>query len=65
LQVGVDLMLNRHWGLNFDVKKLFLRPDFDAVANSGAIPLTGTAKLDPWLIGGGADLSLLMVVDDV
>jgi outer membrane protein len=53
LQVGMDLMLNRHWGLNFDVKKLFLRADFDAVANSGAIPLTGTAKLDPWLIGGG------------
>lgn len=52
-QVGFDYMLDRHWGFNVDVKKLYLRPDFEAAANNGAIPLTGTAKLDPWLVGAG------------
>ena len=52
-QAGFDYMIDRHWGVNVDVKKFYLRPNFDADANSGAIPLTGTAKLDPWLIGVG------------
>jgi outer membrane protein len=52
LQVGFDYMVDRHWGLNFDVKKLYLRPNYDAVVN-GAIAVTGRANLDPWLIGGG------------
>ena len=53
LQAGFDYMFDKHWGFNVDVKKLYLRPDFTAAANNGAIPLTGTAKLDPWLIGAG------------
>ncbi len=52
-QAGFDWMIDRHWGINFDVKKLYLRPDFNAQVNGGAIALTGTAKLDPWLISGG------------
>ncbi|TIS48857.1 MAG: OmpW family protein, partial [Mesorhizobium sp.] len=51
LQVGFDYMVDQHWGLNFDVKKLFLKPDFD-VTVAGA-KLTGKAELDPWLIGAG------------
>ncbi|RVC56022.1 OmpW family protein, partial [Mesorhizobium sp. M2A.F.Ca.ET.046.02.1.1] len=51
LQVGFDYMVDQHWGLNFDVKKLFLKPDFD-VTVTGA-KLTGKAELDPWLIGAG------------
>lgn len=51
LQVGFDYMVDEHWGVNFDVKKLFLKPDFD-VTVAGA-KLTGKAKLDPWLIGAG------------
>ncbi|PWJ86875.1 outer membrane protein [Mesorhizobium loti] len=51
LQVGFDYMVDQHWGVNFDVKKLFLKPDFD-VTVAGA-KLTGKAKLDPWLIGAG------------
>ncbi|CDX53534.1 Uncharacterized outer-membrane protein y4mB [Mesorhizobium plurifarium] len=51
LQVGFDYMLNRHWGVNFDVKKLFLEPDF-TVKVAGK-DLRGKAKLDPWLIGAG------------
>jgi outer membrane protein len=51
LQVGFDYMLDQHWGLNFDVKKLYLRPDFEATV--GGSRVKGTAKLDPWLIGAG------------
>ncbi|MBO3762040.1 OmpW family protein [Ciceribacter sp. L1K22] len=51
LQVGFDYMLDEHWGVNFDVKKIFLEADYEAT--SGGAPLSGKAKLDPWLIGGG------------
>ncbi|PBB98927.1 OmpW family protein [Mesorhizobium sp. WSM3862] len=51
LQVGFDYMVDQHWGVNFDVKKLFLKPDFD-VTVAGA-KLTGKARLDPWLVGAG------------
>lgn len=53
LQAGFDYMIDRHWGINVDVKKLFLRPKFDASVNNGAMMLTGKAQLDPWIIGGG------------
>ncbi|BBK44077.1 outer membrane protein [Allostella vacuolata] len=49
LQVGFDYMLDQNWGVNFDVKKLFLRPDVKL--NGGA--LTGKVDIDPWLIGVG------------
>ncbi|CCE08639.1 conserved exported hypothetical protein [Bradyrhizobium sp. STM 3843] len=52
VQFGFDYMIDRHWGLNFDVKKLWLRPDYSATVN-GVIPVNGTAHIDPWLIGGG------------
>ncbi|WP_184878876.1 OmpW/AlkL family protein [Mesorhizobium sangaii] len=51
LQVGFDYMVDRHWGVNFDVKKLFLKPDFDVTVDGAK--LTGKAELDPWLIGAG------------
>lgn len=51
LQIGFDYMIDRHWGLNFDVKKLYLRPDWDGTINGAAF--TGKVNLDPWLIGGG------------
>lgn len=52
LQAGVDIMLDRHWGLNFDVKKIFLEPNVKAtIPNVGLV--TGKVKLDPWLIGTG------------
>ena len=52
VQVGFDYMLDRHWGLNLDVKKLFLRPNYSATVNN-AIPVTGRANIDPWLVGAG------------
>jgi outer membrane protein len=51
LQAGFDYMLDDHWGLNVDAKKIFLRPDFDA--NVGGTGVSGKAKLDPWLVGAG------------
>lgn len=51
LQVGFDYMLNEHWGVNFDVKKLFLEADYETTI--GGTKYTGKAKLDPWLIGTG------------
>ncbi|MCC7273862.1 MAG: OmpW family protein [Alphaproteobacteria bacterium] len=49
LQIGFDYMLDDHWGMNFDVKKLFLRPDVKL--NGGA--LSGKVNIDPWLVGVG------------
>ena len=51
LQVGFDYMIDKHWGFNVDVKKLWLRPNWDGDSNVGA--LTGKVNLDPWLIGAG------------
>ncbi|KZK77522.1 Outer membrane protein W precursor [Pseudovibrio sp. Ad46] len=52
LQVGFDYMVDDHWGVNFDVKKLFLEADYDATLNNDA-KVSGTAELNPWLIGAG------------
>jgi outer membrane protein len=49
LQAGVDYMIDQHWGINFDVKKIFLEPKVKV--NNGLI--TGKVKIDPWLIGAG------------
>lgn len=49
LQVGFDYFIDEHWGLNFDLKKIWLRPDVSL--NNGA--LTGDVTIDPWVVGGG------------
>lgn len=49
LQAGADYWLNDNWGLNFDVKKVWV--DVDASVNNGAI--TGEVELDPWIVGAG------------
>jgi outer membrane protein len=51
LQVGFDYMFDEHWGLNVDVKKLFLETNWSA--DMGGTPISGKAKLDPWLVGAG------------
>ncbi len=49
LQAGADYWLDDHWGLNLDVKKVWV--DVDATLNDGAV--TGNVELDPWIIGTG------------
>jgi outer membrane protein len=56
LQAGFDYMIDQHWGVNFDVKKLFLEPTYSAtaaVSGGPSLPVTGTANINPWLVGGG------------
>lgn len=48
-QVGFDYWVNDSWGINFDVKKLWL--NLDATVNNGAV--TADIDLNPWLIGTG------------
>ena len=50
LQVGADYWLNDHWGVNVDVKRLFL--NIDGKLNNGAV--RADIDLDPWIIGAGA-----------
>lgn len=52
LQAGFDYMIDRHWGVNVDVKKIFLKTTWSA-DHDVLGPLSGTAKLDPWLVGAG------------
>lgn len=49
LQAGADYWLNDNWGLNLDVKKIWV--DVDASVNNGAV--TGEVELDPWVVGAG------------
>ena len=49
LQFGVDYMLDDHWLLNLDVKKVFL--DTDVNINNGAI--RADVNIDPWIVGVG------------
>lgn len=52
LQAGVDIMIDRHWGVNLDVKKIFLEPKVKAnIPDVGLV--TGKVKLDPWLVAAG------------
>lgn len=54
LQVGFDYMIDRHWGVNVDVKKIFLRSNFRYSDSTGVnAPITGRATIDPWLISAG------------
>lgn len=48
LQAGFDYMIDERFGINFDVKKIFLKTQVQ-VNNA----YTANVKLDPWLIGVG------------
>lgn len=49
LQAGADFMLDEHWLVNVDVKKIWLSTDVNV--NGGAV--TGEVDLDPWVVGVG------------
>lgn len=48
-QIGFDYMLDEHWLINADVKKLWL--NLDAKVNGGAI--RADIDVDPWIFGIG------------
>lgn len=50
-QIGFDYMINRNWGVNFDVKRIYMRPD--ASVRFNGIPVTAKVHIDPWIVGGG------------
>ena len=49
LQVGADYMLNEHWLVNVDLKKLFINTDVSI--NNGAIK--ADVDINPWIVGVG------------
>jgi len=49
LQAGVDVMIDEHWLVNFDVKKIWLSTDVNV--NNGAV--VGDVDIDPWVVGVG------------
>jgi outer membrane protein len=48
LQAGLDYKLDKHWSLNFDIKKIKI--DSDVTTAAGKI---SNVQIDPWLIGVG------------
>ena len=51
LQVGADYWINKNWGLNVDVKKIWLNVDADMAV--GGTPVTAEVDLDPVVAGIG------------
>lgn len=49
LQAGFDYWVDENWGLNLDVKRLWLDTDVNVAA--GAV--TGEVEIDPWIVGAG------------
>lgn len=52
-QIGFDYMLDEHWGVNFDVKKILMEPTVNATVAPGLVSISGRAAISPWMIGGG------------
>ncbi len=59
---GVDYMIDNHWGVSFDVKKLFSTvtahsagDDLAIIGIPATVPLAGTLKtqFDPWALSAG------------
>ena len=49
LQAGADYMLNDHWLVNFDVKKIWINSDVKI--NSGTV--RADVDINPWVVGFG------------
>lgn len=47
LQVGFDYRLDEHWGVNFDVRRIWINTD---VTISGAINATDEVDINPWVV---------------
>lgn len=53
LQVGFESMINERMGMYFDVKKIWLDADVSGTLGVGGPSATGSATLDPLLVGTG------------
>ena len=51
-QIGFDYMLDKHWGINFDVKKIMMEPNA-TVTLLPSTPVTAKVKINPWIVGTG------------
>jgi outer membrane protein len=51
LQAGVDIMINRNWGMFFDLKKAFLKTDASGIL--GGVPIRAKVTLDPVVVHSG------------
>lgn len=51
LQAGFDIMLDQHWGMYLDVKKLYLQ--VNATGTLGPAPVTADITLDPLVVSTG------------
>ena len=57
LQAGADFMIDKHWGLTFDVKRIWASREATStgVATYPGVPLAGKldTQVDPWLLSTG------------
>ena len=51
LQAGVDIEIDEHWAINFDVKKIWLETDVSVDALGTTVETE--VDIDPWLFGAG------------
>lgn len=51
-QIGFDYMFDKHWGFNFDIKRVLMQPSA-SVTLLPAVPVTSKVKIDPWIVGAG------------
>jgi outer membrane protein len=47
LQAGVDYRIDEHWGVNLDVRRIWINTD---VAISGALTAHDEVDIDPWVV---------------
>ncbi|GIK49371.1 MAG: outer membrane beta-barrel protein [Hyphomonadaceae bacterium] len=47
LQLGFDYRLDEHWGVNFDVRRIWINTD---VTISGAVNATDDVDINPWVV---------------
>ena len=53
-QIGFDYMIDKHWGFNFDVKKIMMEPNASVTLLAlPTTPVTAKVKINPWIIGTG------------
>jgi outer membrane protein len=50
LQAGFDYRLDEHWGLNFDVRRIWINTD---VTITGAVNATDEVDINPWVVTTG------------